>query len=171
MTEPAQTHCKKHPKVETTLRCSKCETPICPKCAILTAVGYRCADCGREKSAIDSTPLKLLIPGALFGFTMGFLLTWLVGGKLGFFVLFLGAILGTFVGEAIIRLVKRHRSMVVSVSTVAGFFAGAFFEPIQIILKSQTMNVEQMGRVLFSDFWAIGFALIASAAAWQRMRF
>jgi hypothetical protein len=37
--------CPRHPGVETRLRCSSCETPICPGCGIEAAVGYRCPAC------------------------------------------------------------------------------------------------------------------------------
>src|SRR3989304_7667976 len=35
--------CARHPKVETELTCGRCETPICPRCAVFTDVGARCA--------------------------------------------------------------------------------------------------------------------------------
>ncbi|MGA7671333.1 MAG: hypothetical protein WBW04_12990 [Nitrolancea sp.] len=38
-------HCTYHPNVLTRLRCSKCGTPICPRCAVETPVGFRCPDC------------------------------------------------------------------------------------------------------------------------------
>jgi hypothetical protein len=42
--------CYRHPKVETGLRCSGCkyEHFICPRCAVLTPVGYKCPDCIRD---------------------------------------------------------------------------------------------------------------------------
>lgn len=45
--------CARHPNVETNLRCSKCGTPICPKCLVQTAVGARCPDCGK----VDVLPI------------------------------------------------------------------------------------------------------------------
>jgi hypothetical protein len=39
--------CPRHPSVETRLRCSSCETLICPDCAVEAAVGYRCPECVR----------------------------------------------------------------------------------------------------------------------------
>lgn len=32
--------------VDTRLRCSECQSPICPKCLVRTAVGLRCPNCG-----------------------------------------------------------------------------------------------------------------------------
>jgi hypothetical protein len=39
--------CARHPDVETELGCSRCGTPICPKCLVYTPVGTRCSDCAR----------------------------------------------------------------------------------------------------------------------------
>lgn len=49
---PAPTACTQHPSVQTRLRCSACETPICPDCAREAAVGYKCPPCARH---LDST--------------------------------------------------------------------------------------------------------------------
>src|SRR5262245_41825997 len=43
----AVVQCARHPEVETALRCSRCDTPICPRCLIQTPVGARCRDCAR----------------------------------------------------------------------------------------------------------------------------
>ena len=47
-TEPTL-HCARHPNVETVLRCGRCETPICPRCSVITPVGARCPDCARVR--------------------------------------------------------------------------------------------------------------------------
>ena len=36
--------CERH-GAPTTLRCSKCDTPICPRCAVRSPVGMRCPSC------------------------------------------------------------------------------------------------------------------------------
>ena len=46
MTETTQLVCPRH-KVETPLTCVTCETPICPKCYVRTAVGLRCPVCAQ----------------------------------------------------------------------------------------------------------------------------
>jgi hypothetical protein len=47
MTEQREERCFYHPNVETRLRCSRCDKPICPRCMVSTPVGYRCPDCAR----------------------------------------------------------------------------------------------------------------------------
>lgn len=170
VSEPIVYKCKRHPNIETSLRCSKCEDPICPKCAILSAVGYRCPSCGKERSVTLEVPLGLLVIGSTAGFGLGFLASWLIGGSLGFFVLFLAAIVGGAVGEIMVRLVKRRKSLVVSVFTAIGFFAGAFFDPIRVAIRMDISNSEQIIRVLFSNPWGLAFAFLASLVAWQRIR-
>ena len=39
--------CVRDPDVETELRCSRCETLICPRCLVFTDVGARCTDCAQ----------------------------------------------------------------------------------------------------------------------------
>jgi hypothetical protein len=37
--------CARHPEIETRLRCSACDTPICFECSQSAAVGFKCPDC------------------------------------------------------------------------------------------------------------------------------
>ncbi len=39
--------CTYHPNVETALRCSKCDRPICVQCVVPTPVGGRCRECAK----------------------------------------------------------------------------------------------------------------------------
>lgn len=92
--------CPRDPGVETALRCSRCETPICPKCMVQTPVGARCRDCAR----ITRSPIYTLTPmtavragsaavigGVVMGLIWGFVL---LPFSVGFFSIFLGAGLG-----------------------------------------------------------------------------
>lgn len=57
MAEPAaqeRTTCYRHPSVETAVRCSDCERPICPDCMVFGPVGIRCPEC----SGHTTNPLK-----------------------------------------------------------------------------------------------------------------
>ena len=47
MPGPEPVPCARHPGVLTTLRCGKCDTPICPKCMVQTPVGARCPKCAK----------------------------------------------------------------------------------------------------------------------------
>ena len=46
--EPEQLYCYGHPKEPTRLRCSRCDRPICGRCAIPATVGQHCPECVAE---------------------------------------------------------------------------------------------------------------------------
>lgn len=46
--EEAETYCYGHPKTPTKLRCSRCDRPICGRCAIPASVGQHCPECVAE---------------------------------------------------------------------------------------------------------------------------
>jgi hypothetical protein len=78
--------CAYHPKVETNLRCGKCDKPICPKCMVETPVGARCRDCaGLDKLPTFrvSTRYYLIAAGTALGMGLACgavwgLIEWLV---------------------------------------------------------------------------------------------
>ena len=79
-------NCAYHPKVETNLRCGKCDKPICPKCMVTTPVGARCRDCaGLDKLPTFrvSTRYYLIAAGVALGMAIACgaawgLIEWLV---------------------------------------------------------------------------------------------
>jgi hypothetical protein len=47
--------CDRHPDVETRLRCSACDSPICFECAQSAAVGFKCPDCAAQLEGTTAT--------------------------------------------------------------------------------------------------------------------
>jgi len=156
--------CQKHPHIETELRCSKCEKYICPKCAIATTVGYRCRECALEKSVTHTVPPALFAAGSITGVVCGAAASLLVPYVIGYFVIFLGAVVGRGVGELVYRVLGRRSSVLVGALTALGFFAGAVYPSLQIVLS----NPSHTGFVL--DLWAVVFAAVAGGVAWHRLR-
>ena len=75
-TNSFEQHCYYHPNVETRLRCSRCEKPICPRCMVSTPVGYRCPDCARGPKPMQyqtsTTGLaKAVVSGIAVAFAVG----------------------------------------------------------------------------------------------------
>lgn len=92
--------CPRDPGVQTALRCSRCEKPICPKCMIQTPVGARCRDCARiAKSPVYTMTNGVMaraatasvVGGVVMGLIWGFIL---LPFSVGFFSIFVGAGLG-----------------------------------------------------------------------------
>lgn len=43
------TTCARHPDTPTRLACSRCDTPICPRCSVDAVVGQHCPSCARQQ--------------------------------------------------------------------------------------------------------------------------
>ncbi|MCH8274102.1 MAG: hypothetical protein IH851_04870 [Armatimonadetes bacterium] len=172
MERDGKTYCDRHANVETKLRCSRCEAFICPKCAVLTTVGYRCAACGKERSATYTLPPGLLLLGSAGGLLLGGLggyLSYVI--HIGFFLIFVAVIIGRLVGEVVRRLIRRKSSVIVGAVTALGFMAGALIQPFRIAMAASGSGAEvgEVLRVAFGDIWSLLFAVIAGAVAWHRL--
>jgi hypothetical protein len=101
--------CANHPQRKTNLRCNHCGRPICMRCAKPTPVGYRCPQCIREREDVfyNATPLDYLV-AAVSALIISSLAAFIVP-RLGFFVIFLAAIAGSFIGRLVFRLAGRRR--------------------------------------------------------------
>ena len=130
--------CANHPRVETLLRCSKCEKPICSRCAIVTPVGSRCRQCAglRRLPAFEARPADILraVGAAL---VVGLAVGAVLGLADSVFPLFLRWLLraaglvgaGYLVGEAVSIATNRKRGGPFQVIAVVGFVASyAVFE-------------------------------------------
>jgi len=124
--------CANHPEVETTLRCNRCEKPICPKCAVLTPTGYRCKECVRgQQKKFDTAEWYDYV----FGFItagllslIGSLLISLVGGIgfIGWFLVVISApTAGAIIAEAVRRVIRRHRARSLFTTIIIAVALGA----------------------------------------------
>jgi hypothetical protein len=92
--------CPQDPGVETALRCSRCEKPICPRCLVQTPVGARCRECARiVRSPVytlnEMQTLRAALASVIGGLVMG--TVWLLVLRpftIGFLSIFVGAGLG-----------------------------------------------------------------------------
>ena len=132
MTDNASMVCYRHPNTETTLRCSRCEKPICPKCARRTPTGYRCPDCIKQQQRVFVTAewydyLSGFVTAAvLAGIGMGLLN--LIGSGFGiffYFIMFAVATgLGALIAEAVRRVTGKRRAKSLFITATAGVVVG-----------------------------------------------
>src|ERR1044071_7722609 len=108
--------CVNHPKVETFLRCGKCDKPICTECMLIGPAGTRCREC----ASLRSSPLYQVSVDRLAIAVLAALVPAVIGGliiasafRFGFFVLWLALFYGAGIAEIIWRVTgrKRARSM------------------------------------------------------------
>lgn len=132
MTEETTLYCYVHPDRETSLRCNRCERPICAQCAVLTPTGYRCKECVREQKRIFDTAKS-------FDYVLGFIVAAILSGLASFLVTFIGGIgfigwflivaagpvAGIAIAESVRFFVRRRRSKPLYYTVIAGVIVGA----------------------------------------------
>jgi len=153
---PTPMFCANHPGVETTLRCNRCEKPICPRCAVLTPTGYRCKECVRgQQKKFDTAEWN----DFLFGFIVagvlslvGSFLISLVGGIgfIGWFLVVLAApTTGTIIAEAVRRVIHRHRSRALFITIIAAVVLGALPMVLLHVISFDLFGILFQGIYLF----------------------
>lgn len=158
--------CARHPQVETGLACGRCETPICPRCVVMTDVGARCPACAprRKLPQFEIGPLFLLrgtaaaaVAGAALGALWGVLLP---GGFAGFFIIFIGLGLGYGVAESVSLATNRKAGPPLQVVAALG-----------VVLAYVMRNLVQ-GEALLPTGDLLGYvaALVGIVFAVNRLR-
>ena len=117
--------CARHPNTETDLACGRCETFICPKCAVMTDVGARCPACAprRKLPQFEVGPIWLLRGGAaalVSGAALGAVWRVLLPGRPDFFSLLLAFGLGYAVAEAVSWATNRKSGPPLQVEAAVG---------------------------------------------------
>ena len=124
-TPPAVLYCANHPDRETSLRCNRCNKPICTQCAVLTPIGYRCKECVRGQQKAFETAQTVDYPITFVIVVILSYLGSLVASFLGFFVIFIAPMAGVVIAEAVRAAVKRRRSQrLFQVAVVAAVLGG-----------------------------------------------
>jgi hypothetical protein len=124
-------YCVNHPKTETRLRCNRCGNPICPKCAVLTPVGFRCKQCieGQQAVFYSATSLDYLI-AVIIGLVTSTIAAFIISAAGIFFAFFLAPVAGGVIAEVARWATGRRRGrrmwLVVSACIVVGALVAAF---------------------------------------------
>jgi hypothetical protein len=152
-TIPPTLYCANHPQTETTLRCNRCEKPICVKCATLTPTGYRCKECVRgqlkqfETSQWVDYPIAFIIAGVLAFLGSLILPRWILLAIIG------SPIAGTAIAEAVRFAVRRRRSKRLYQVVVIGVILGC----LPLLLYQLFISVLSIGSAGASG----GFSLFS----------
>ncbi len=162
-----RTVCYNHPNRETMLRCNRCNRPICTECAVLTPTGYRCKECVRGQLKVFETaqwwdyPLAVLIGGGLS------FLGSLVASALGWFIIFIGPIIGVIVAEAIRWAVRRRRSRLLFRIATGAVILGAL--PLLLYQLILVLFSSGGGFALFGLLWPAVYAFLVTSTTYYRL--
>ena len=158
--------CARHPKVETELTCGRCETPICPRCAVFTDVGARCPTCAPARKLPQfEVGFVYLLRGAAAALGTGAALgaVWgaLLPGGIGFLGLFLAAFVGYAIAEAVSVVTNRKAGTALQVVAAAGALAAYLVRNLVI----------GDGLLPTDDLFGYIAVIVAGAVAISRLRY
>lgn len=136
--------CTYHPNVLTRLRCSKCGTPICPRCAVETPVGFRCPDC----AAVRGLPTYQTSASALIkSIGLGILIALGVGIIWGIFPdwsFYLALILGFGVAEGMAWTANYKRGSDLQIAAIACVVLGLVVSRVVIAERSPFFTLNDL---------------------------
>lgn len=167
--------CARHPDVETELTCSKCGTPICPRCLYHTPVGARCRTCAniRRLPMFEASPTMLARGGAA-ALAVGAALGALWGAVVPFgpfllFALVLGLGLGYAIGEAVSRATNRRLGTPYQALAAAGVLVAYLVRSVVLASGLRGLNVDLLD-VLTDDLFGWAVVLVGVVVAMGRIR-
>jgi len=166
-------YCANHPTVATSLRCNKCNKPICHKCAVLTPVGYRCRECVRGQQQVFETVVwyDYIVAGvlaAVLGGLAGALLT-----RLGWFTIFLAPVAGGAIAEIVRLAVRRRRGRNLYLVAAGAYVAGCL--PLFVIGLLSLFFIGNQGGgaglfTLLGLLWPVVYTALATSTFYTRLR-
>lgn len=158
--------CSRHPNIETGLSCGRCETPICPKCAVMTDVGARCPACApaRKLPQFEIGPMYLLRGAAaalVSGAVLGAVWRLLLPGDLGYLTLLLGVGLGYGVAESVSWTTNRKSGPPLQIASAAGV-------GLAYVLRNLLLGDPALPTGDLFGYLAVGVGMVVAA---NRLRF
>ena len=160
------TYCENHPSVESTLRCNRCDKPICAKCAVLTETGYRCRECVRQQQKTFDTANSIdyviaIGIAVILAFIGSLIVRWI-----GFFTIFLAPVAGIVIAEAIRRAIQRRRSKRLFQATAVATAVGGLL-PVLSVLALTGLSIG-LGS-LFFFLWPIVYTVLVTSTVYYRL--
>ncbi len=171
---PPILYCANHPQRETSLRCNRCEKPICPDCAILTPTGYRCKECVRGHQQKFNTATWIDYVLAFITAASVSYISSLITSFLSFFMLILAPFAGIVVAEAVRWVIKKRRSpglfMTATVATALGSLPGLVLPLISLILSfSSPEGISIFGGAGLSIIFRLIYTVLITTSMHYRL--
>jgi hypothetical protein len=151
--QPIILTCANHPGRETSLRCNRCDKPICAQCAVLTPTGYRCKECVKGQQKVFDTATWIDYPMA---FVIAGVLSYigsLLASRAGFFIILIAPVVGIVIAEAVRLATHKRRSRTLFLTALAGTIAGCL---PNIIIPLLVMVLSLSGGNGFADYLGAG---------------
>jgi hypothetical protein len=171
-------YCYIHPNRPTTLRCNRCERPICTDDAVLTPTGYRCRNCVREQQKKFDTAqwydyVVAFIVAAIGSGITSVLVFFASQFFFGILVLFLAPGAGVIIGNIVLRFIRNRRSRALFLTSAVGIVVGAvpallmFALPILLALMAGSLGAG-LGAIL-PAIWEVVYLFLAVPAAYTQI--
>ena len=160
------TYCENHPKVESTLRCNRCDKPICAKCAVLTETGYRCKECVRTQQKTFDTAKSIDYVLAIGIAVILAYIGSLIVSRIGFFTIFLAPLAGMVIAEAIRRAIQRRRSKRLFQATAVATAVGGLL-PMLSVLVLTGLSIGLSSFFIF--IWPIVYTVLVTSTVYYRL--
>ena len=167
--------CANHPDRPTTLRCNRCEKPICPKCAVQTPVGYRCKECVRGQQSVFETATKLDYVLAFVIAAIGTAMATGVLNLIGFWGIFVAPIVGGALAEAVRYAVRRRRGLKLPLTAAIGAIVGVLLNLIvpvfnAILIFTSDVGVNLLAAVGLQLVWPLVYGGLIASTLYYRLR-
>lgn len=142
-------YCYVHPDRETSLRCKRCDKPICASCAQRTPTGYLCRDCVNQHKKIFDTALWYdyllgLVTTSILSFLAGGLLVF-ISSFIGFFMIFISFAVaggaGVFISNIVLRATSKRRSRWLFITCAAGVVLGVLPMILYMFLSGSMYSI------------------------------
>lgn len=177
MTNADNLFCYVHPNRPTTLRCNRCERPICAQCAVRTPTGYRCRECVKSQQKIFDTAvwydyIAAFIVAAIGSAIASVLVLIASGFFFGLLVLFLAPGAGAAIGNLILRFIKNRRSRTLFLTSAIGMVVGGLpallIYSLPALLMILSGGAQGIGALL-PAIWQVVYLFLAVPAAYTQI--
>lgn len=165
-------YCANHPQTPTLLRCSRCEKPICPRCAVQTPTGYRCKDCIRSQQKVFETalPQDYVLGTAVAGALS--LLGSLFIPLLSWFTIFLSPIAGVVIAEAARFVTRRRRARMLFIAIAGAAVLGSLpvlLYSLGLLFALLPRSGLAAGSAIYSLIWRVVYTAVIASTVYYRL--